>query len=86
MLTYDFKTLEEYDRLLVSSGFSEVDVAYASDWYRAEARREYDLISGDLYPTMVELLGQQDAGDGPPESSRTGGCLYLQNGLELLRA
>jgi phosphoethanolamine N-methyltransferase len=60
-LTYDFKTLEEYGRLLVSSGFSEVDVADASDWYRAEARREYDLISGDLYPSMVELLGQHDA-------------------------
>jgi len=60
-LTYDFKTLEDYGRLLVSSGFSEVDVSDASDWYRAEARREYELIRGDLYQSMVELLGQQDA-------------------------
>jgi len=60
-LTYDFKTLEEYGRLLISSGFGEVDVTDASDWYRAEARREYALISGDLYPSMVELLGQHDA-------------------------
>ena len=60
-LTYDFRTLAEYDQLLVSSGFSDVDVSDASDWYRTEARREYELVSGDLYPSMVELLGQQDA-------------------------
>jgi len=60
-LTYDFRTLAEYDQLLVSSGFSDVDVSDASDWYRTEARREYELVCGDLYPSMVELLGQQDA-------------------------
>lgn len=60
-LTYDFKTLEEYDGLLSVAGFSEVEVTDASDWYRAEARREYELIRGDLYPKMVDLLGQHDA-------------------------
>jgi ubiquinone/menaquinone biosynthesis C-methylase UbiE len=60
-LTYDFRTLSDYSQLLVSSGFSDVDVSDVSDWYRAEARREYELISGDLYPSMVELLGQHDA-------------------------
>lgn len=60
-LTYDFKTLGEYARLLAASGFSKVDTSDASDWYRKEARREYEMISGDLYESMVELLGQSDA-------------------------
>jgi len=60
-LTYDFKTLQDYGELLAAAGFSDVEVTDASDWYRAEARREYELIRGDLYPTMVELLGQHDA-------------------------
>jgi len=60
-LTYDFKTLEEYDGLLSVAGFGEVEVTDASGWYRAEARREYELIRGDLYPKMVDLLGQRDA-------------------------
>lgn len=60
-LTYDFKTLQEYGELLSVAGFSNVEVTDASDWYCAEARREYELIRGDLYPRMVELLGQHDA-------------------------
>ena len=60
-LTYDFKTLDEYGQLLTAAGFGDVSIVDASDWYRAEARREFELISGELYPTMVELLGQQDA-------------------------
>lgn len=60
-LSYDFRTLDEYAGLLVAAGFSNVDVNDATDWYRAEARREYDLIRGELYPSMLELLGQQDA-------------------------
>lgn len=60
-LTYDFKTLQEYDGLLSVAGFGEVEVTDASAWYRREARREYELIRGDLYPKMVELLGQHDA-------------------------
>lgn len=60
-LTYDFKTLEEYGELLISAGFAGVELTDATAWYREEARREYELIRGDLYPRMVELIGQQDA-------------------------
>jgi len=60
-LTYDFKTLHEYSELLAGSNFCDVEVTDATEWYRAEAQREYKLISGELYQTMVELLGQEDA-------------------------
>jgi len=33
----------------------------ASYWYRAEARREYALIKGELYEPMVGLLGREVA-------------------------
>ncbi len=60
-LTYAMRTLEEYGALLHGSGFTDVETEDASDWYRAEARREYDLLRGDLNARMVELLGQEDA-------------------------
>jgi len=60
-LTYALATLEDYVRDLRRAGFDEVSAADASDWYRAESRREYDRIRGDLYPRMRELLGQKDA-------------------------
>jgi len=60
-LTYALNTLDEFADLFRDSGFSGVVTTDASDWYRAEARREYELIKGDLYPRMVELLGQADA-------------------------
>jgi hypothetical protein len=60
-LSYDLKTLEEYGERFIAAGFNNVVMTDASDWYRREARREYELISGELYETMVELLGQADA-------------------------
>ncbi len=60
-LTYDMQTLEQYGALLSDAGFESVATADASAWYRREVRREYDLIRGDLYGRMVELLGQKDA-------------------------
>lgn len=60
-LTYAFQTLEDYGRQLDAAGFVQVRTKDASDWYRAEARREYELIQGELYERMVELLGQSDA-------------------------
>ena len=33
----------------------------ATEWYRTEARREYDLLKGELYKSLVESLGQSDA-------------------------
>jgi len=60
-LTYALETLDGYAGLLAGVGFNNVTTRDASDWYRREARREHDLIKGDLYETMVESLGQQDA-------------------------
>lgn len=60
-LTYALETLEGYEQHLLDAGFTDVTTTDASDWYRSEARREYQLIKGDLYPRMVELLGQSDA-------------------------
>lgn len=60
-LTYDMQTLEQYGALLSGAGFERVESVDASAWYRAEVRREYELIRSDLYDRMVELLGQQDA-------------------------
>jgi len=60
-LTYVFETLERYGECLGAAGFTEVATIDASDWYRNEARREYDLIKGELYEPMVKLMGQADA-------------------------
>ena len=60
-LTYAMQTLERHGELLEDAGFSEVTTTDATNWYRAEARREYDLIKGDLYDTVVESLGKEDA-------------------------
>ena len=60
-LTYEFETLERYGERLRQAGFMNVTTTDASDWYRAEAHREYELIKGDLYASMVEHLGQADA-------------------------
>ena len=60
-LTYAMTTLEEQMRLISAAGFEAVDGSDATDWYRKTARSEYDLLRGELYSTMVELLGQEDA-------------------------
>lgn len=60
-ITYGLETLEEYAQHIRDAGFVQVSARDASEWYRREARREYALMRGELYPRMVELLGQQDA-------------------------
>jgi len=60
-LTYGLETLNDYRRLVAAAGFVNVVTQDATAWYRAEARREYELMAGDLYPRMVELIGQADA-------------------------
>ena len=60
-LTYAMKTLIQYEDMLKDAGFDEVESDDATDWYRAEARREYELMQGPLYPRMLELLGANDA-------------------------
>jgi len=60
-LTYAMVTLEEQAALLREAGFDNVDAADASDWYRREARREYDLLRGELNSTMIDLIGAEDS-------------------------
>jgi SAM-dependent methyltransferase len=60
-LTYALETLHGYRDLFINCGLVDVATVDASDWYRDEVKREYELIKGDLYPRMVELLGQADA-------------------------
>ena len=60
-LTYAFETLQSFGRIFGESGFVDVCTRDASDWYRLESRREYELVKGDLYAPMVQMLGQKDA-------------------------
>lgn len=60
-LTYALDTLEVYHDQFANTGFVDVVSQDATEWYRAEARREYELMRGDLYARMVEVLGQADA-------------------------
>ena len=60
-LTYALETLQQYEARFRGAGFTDVAATDASDWYRAEARREYELIKGELYDKVVELLGSDAA-------------------------
>jgi len=60
-LTYALDTLESYRDQFANIGFVDVVAQDATEWYRAEVRREYELMRGDLYARMVEVLGQVDA-------------------------
>ncbi len=60
-LTYAMRSFDQYRKLLHEAGFDAVTTEDATDWYQAEARREYDLLRGDLYSTLVDTLGQSDA-------------------------
>lgn len=60
-LTYAMQTLEQYGEQISAAGFEGVRVDDATDWYQREANREYDLIRGDLYDTVVDALGKEDA-------------------------
>lgn len=60
-LTYAMVTIDEQAAQLRDAGFTDVAALDATDKYRREARREYALIRGDLYATLVDALGQADA-------------------------
>ena len=60
-LTYALVTFEYIEKKLQAAGFEAVESIDASDWYRQEARREYELIRRELYGTLVEKLGEDDA-------------------------
>lgn len=60
-LTYAMETLEAHAELLSQAGFVNVEVSDDSDWYRRQARAEYELLLGELNEPMVKLIGQDDA-------------------------
>jgi len=60
-LTYALETLDGYREHFTNCGLVDIVTADGTDWYRAQASHEYELIKGVLYPRMVELLGQSDA-------------------------
>lgn len=60
-LTYALETLEDYAMHLDAAGFVDIETEDASAWYRKQVNREYALITGDLYPRMLELLGKESA-------------------------
>jgi ubiquinone/menaquinone biosynthesis C-methylase UbiE len=60
-LTYALETPETYRELYQSAGFAHVSLSDGSDWYRRRSREEYELIKGDMYPQLVESIGQKDA-------------------------
>jgi phosphoethanolamine N-methyltransferase len=60
-LTYAMETLDDYAAHMARAGFIGIEMEDASRWYREQARREYELIRGDLYPRMLELLGRESA-------------------------
>jgi ubiquinone/menaquinone biosynthesis C-methylase UbiE len=60
-LTYALETLEDYAAHLQQAGFVDVVIEDASDWYRQQVRREYELMKGELRPRMVDLLGLDSA-------------------------
>ena len=60
-LTYAMETPARHGELLAETGFRDIRLEDASDWYRREARREYELLSGDGYSNIVEIIGQTEA-------------------------
>lgn len=60
-LTYAMETLDRYGEIVRNAGFIDVETTDASDWYRAEARREYELLKGELFDRMVALIGREQA-------------------------
>ncbi len=60
-LTYAMETLERHGEILAEAGFVDIELEDASDWYRRESRREYDLMRGPLYGRIVDLIGRAEA-------------------------
>jgi phosphoethanolamine N-methyltransferase len=60
-ITYDMKTFSEYEALLQGAGFVDIEITDKSDWYRQRVQDEYEQIRTEIYPRMVEVLGQKEA-------------------------
>lgn len=60
-ITYSMKTFAEYEAMLNDAGFIDIKLTDRSEWYRQRVQEEYKQIKSELYPRMVEVLGQQEA-------------------------
>lgn len=60
-LSYALDSPATYAQLLADAGFAEVGVEDDTEWYRRQCRKEYEAMQNELYPRMVDLLGQADA-------------------------
>lgn len=60
-LTYNLITLEQLARCMAEGGFEDVTSEDASDWYRRESRREYELMRGKGRSEVVALIGEAQA-------------------------
>ena len=58
---YAMDTIENHGTILQDAGFAEIELTDASNWYREEVRREYELLKGELNGKVVELIGQESA-------------------------
>jgi phosphoethanolamine N-methyltransferase len=60
-LTYAMETPKRHEEVLEEAGFTDIQVKDGSDWYRRQARVEYEQLRTELYPRMIELIGKEDA-------------------------
>lgn len=58
-LTYALQSIPAHQTLLNDAGFIDVAVADDEGWYTAEARAEYDLLSGEMKNTAIAMLGAE---------------------------
>jgi len=60
-LTYAMRPLAAHGPLLAGAGFVDIELEDCSEWYRREARAEWERMRGPLYSVMVQRLGQAGA-------------------------
>lgn len=60
-LTYAMATPSRQLSIMREVGFEHAEAEDRSDWYRPEARNEYERMRTSLYPRMLELIGRADA-------------------------
>lgn len=58
-LTYNLRSLATYRQLLLDAGFQDVEAVDDGGWYALEARRELDLLAGELERDARALIGDE---------------------------
>ncbi len=60
-LTYAFQTPGYHEKTFREAGYINVRIKDKSDWYRREARVEYNKLKSELYPEVVKAIGKKTA-------------------------